>query len=79
MINYSIFRSSFIFSEWEQFEPEYEEISISDSLSLQVERYNNDNIKVVKVISTDPKDYLKSNLMPGNIYKNSDLINLLNN
>ena len=78
MINYSIFRSSFIFSEWEQFEPEYEEITISDSLSLQVERCNNDSFKVVKIISTDPKEYLKGNLMPGNIYKYNDIINFLN-
>ena len=78
MINYSIFRSSFIFSDWERFEPKYEEITVSDSLSLQIERYNNDSVKLVKVISTNPEDYLNSSLTPGNIYKYSGIMNLLN-
>ncbi|MGM0409604.1 MAG: YlzJ-like family protein [Bacillota bacterium] len=74
MINYSIYSSSYIFSEWENFNPEYKEIQLNDNLSLIVEK-NNDNYKVIRIISSNPNDYLNSSIAPGKSYNffNMDL------
>lgn len=67
MINYSIYSSNYVFSEWENFKPEYREIQLNNNLSLIVEK-DNDNYKVIRIISSDPNDYLNTNIAPGKIY-----------
>ena len=75
MINYSLYESSFVFAEWEEFDPEYEEIKLNDSSSLLVEYCDKNSFKIVRLISSDPLDYLNPDFVPGSIHKNNEIVN----
>jgi len=46
--------------------PEYQEIKY-DGVSLLVENTSSGKKRVVKLLSTNPYDYLKTNLLPGSL------------
>lgn len=71
MINYSLYTDECIFADWDDFNPEYEEITTSDGLTLLVERIDAQQVKVFRVISSDPAVYLRDDIMPGTIIKTS--------
>lgn len=73
MINYSIYQSSFVFSEWDDFQPEYDEVTLNNSISLVIEYCNQDSFKIIRLLSTDPADYLKSEFEPGSIHNNYEI------
>lgn len=70
MLNYSIYPLELILEGYENFNPEYEEISLSRGLTLLVEKTESNEIKIRKIVSTDPQDYLRPELQPGSILKN---------
>ncbi|MCG9969721.1 YlzJ-like family protein [Pelotomaculum terephthalicicum JT] len=46
--------------------PEYQEINY-DGVSMVVENTSNGKKRIVKLLSTNPYDYLKTNLQPGSL------------
>ena len=76
MIYYSVLNSSYIFKDWDEFDPQYDEIKISNTLSLIVEYCGHDECKIIRVISSNPNDYLNMDLIPGNIVKSSNLLKI---
>ncbi|MFW6034854.1 MAG: YlzJ-like family protein [Halothermotrichaceae bacterium] len=71
MINYSIYPASMIFQDWDDFEPEYEEINLNDGTTLMIERIDKKQVKIIQVINSDPQKYLTPALTPGSIIKTS--------
>ena len=69
MINYSIYPEDVIFEDMDNFYPEYEILEISSELKIQIERINNKEVKVVKIISTNPGYYLNQKFTPGSVLK----------
>lgn len=69
MILYSVIDPQFVFQGWDDYEPEYKEVQISDSVSMIVEDINEDEAKIVKLISSDPQDFLNQDYAPGSIVK----------
>jgi len=72
MINYSIFTGEYIFSDWEDFKPLYEEYNTVEGISLMVERITPRQIRVERIISSDPAVFLRADIAPG-IIINTDL------
>ncbi|MFW6381760.1 MAG: YlzJ-like family protein [Bacillota bacterium] len=67
-----MFQNEFIFADWEEFEPEYETITLGSNLKLLVERIDNKaDMRVVRVLSTNPRDFLNSRYQPGFVLKYS--------
>lgn len=71
MINYSIYPADVVFNEWDETELKYEEFTTSEGIILQVRRLNDNNVKIDRVISSNPEIYLRNDLAPGCILKNS--------
>lgn len=71
MINYSIYPAELVFNEWDENELDYEELTTREGVILQVIRLNDNNVKIDRVISSDPEVYLRNDLAPGCILKNS--------
>jgi hypothetical protein len=69
MIIYSIIDPDFVFEGWDDFEPEYKEMEVSESVSMLVEDVNEDELRVIKLISSDPQDYLNTDYSPGSLIK----------
>ncbi len=66
-INYSIFPTEMVFEGWEEFEPQFETMEINHGLTLEVERLDQEQVKICRVISSNPQVYLNNNFSPGNI------------
>ena len=73
MILYSVIDPDFVFEGWDDYEPEYKEIKLSDSVNMIVEDINKEEVKIVKLISSDPQDYLNDEYSPGSIIKKSNI------
>ncbi|MFW6022462.1 MAG: YlzJ-like family protein [bacterium] len=71
MINYSIIPNELLFSDYDDFDVNYEEIELDDGLTLMVERIDESSVKVVKIISSNHQDFLRSNIQPGMEIKSS--------
>ncbi len=69
MINYSIYENDLIFENWEDFEPKYKIMKLSDGVKLEIEQINEENFKITQVLSSNPQDYLKTDLNPGTLIK----------
>ncbi|MFW5998648.1 MAG: YlzJ-like family protein [Bacillota bacterium] len=69
MINYSVYENDFVFKNWEEYQPEYEIIDVLPDLKVQVERINENEVKMVQVISSNHHYFLHKNLTPGSILK----------
>lgn len=69
MINYSIYPPEMIFAEYDSFELDYEELNLADGTMLMIERIDNKQAKVAKIISSDPQSYLRADIQPGTILK----------
>ncbi len=69
MINYSIFQSEFIFKDWDDFNPSYKVVEMQNGLKLEVEQVNEESVRIVRIISTNPGDYLRDDITPGSIVK----------
>ncbi len=54
----------------EPFEPVYEEIEYLGAKMI-VEKTAPDHRQIVRIISSNPQDYLRSELQPGQLIKNS--------
>jgi hypothetical protein len=67
MINYSIFPAEMVFEGWEEFEPRFELLEVGQGLTLEVERLDQDRVKISRVISSNPRVYLNSSISPGTI------------
>ncbi len=72
MIHYSIIPLEDIMYEDHLFNPEYKTIKFS-SCWLVVTRCG-DSQKIVRVISSNPNDYLSPELQPGNVFKSDNII-----
>jgi hypothetical protein len=66
MILYSVIPTEVIFEGMENFNPQYEEIQWN-GLTMQIEHVNHNQAKIVKLISTNPQDYLNPNYAPGTV------------
>lgn len=69
MINYSILDNNLIFEDWEDFEPKYKVMELSNGVKLQIEQLEGENYKICQVLSSNPQDYLRNNVIPGNLIK----------
>ena len=69
MLNYSIYPLEMVLEDYDNFEVKYDELILPDSLKILAERIDQEDVKVVKIISTDPQDYLRPELQPGKIIK----------
>lgn len=69
MINYSIYPAEVIFADFDDIDLKYEELSIENSITLVVERIDGRQVKVSQVISSDPQNFLRKDIQPGNILK----------
>lgn len=56
----------------EPFEPTYNEIEYLGAKMI-VEKISADHCQIVRIISTNPQDYLRSELQPGQLIKNSQI------
>ncbi|RQD75407.1 MAG: hypothetical protein D5R97_06025 [Candidatus Syntrophonatronum acetioxidans] len=68
MIIYSAMPLELILEGSSDFSPEYLELE-AGGLKLLVEKYDNQQGKVVRLISSNPHDYLNPLLQPGEIIK----------
>ncbi|MEJ6951654.1 YlzJ-like family protein [Natronospora cellulosivora (SeqCode)] len=71
MINYSIYPPEAVFEDYDDYEIEYEEITLNDGVVLQMERINNQELKVSRIISSNPQNYLRTDIQPGTIIKSN--------
>ncbi len=69
MINYSIYPGELIFADWDEFEPEFKEIETAGGVKLRVKSLTDEQYQIEQVISTNPQDYLKTEIMPGAVIK----------
>ncbi|HHU93202.1 MAG TPA: hypothetical protein GXZ20_08750 [Halanaerobiaceae bacterium] len=69
MLNYSIYPLEMVLEDYDNFEVKYDELILPDGLKILAERIDQEDVKVVKIISTDPQDYLRPELQPGTIIK----------
>lgn len=58
-----------VFEDYDNFDVKYEELSLDNGITLLVEKTEKEEIKIAKMISTDPQDYLRPELQPGSILK----------
>ena len=58
----------------QEYSPNYEEMEYS-GVRMYVERVSNDEYRVVRILSTNPQDYLRKELQPGQIIS----LNLIQN
>jgi YlzJ-like protein len=66
MIIYSVIPSEIIYQGMESFDPHYEEMDM-DGVKLQVERLNQYQAAIVRLISYNPQDYLNPKFAPGTL------------
>ncbi|MFW6029605.1 MAG: YlzJ-like family protein [Halanaerobiales bacterium] len=71
MINYSIYPPELIFDGYEDYQPEYQELSLSDGVILKMERVNQEELQIVRIISSNPQDFIREELQPGTIIKST--------
>ena len=64
-MHYSIFRNSFVFEKWDQFQPKYETINYKENCFLEVEKTGGNQRTINRINSTNPSDYLNTNIYPG--------------
>lgn len=75
MIHYSIYDTSVIFGNQgfglssNQASLNYSDMNI-EGVMVQVSRSNNSEIRIERILSTNPKDYLNPKLQPGSIVGN---------
>lgn len=69
MVNYSIYPAEEVFDGWDEFTPHYEEMTTQEGTTLMVERIDEKQVVISKIISSNPQDYLNSDLSPGVILK----------
>ncbi len=67
MINYSIFPAETVFEGWDEFEPRFEMLELNQGLTLEVERLDQDRVKISRVICSNPQVYLDNNFLPGTV------------
>ncbi len=58
-----------VFADFDDFELKYEELSLEDGTIIMVERIDDKQVKVSKIISSDPQCYLRKDIQPGTILK----------
>ncbi len=75
MINYSLFQAEFVFEEWDNFEPEHEIIELESGKKVIVEK-NKEQFTIERIISSDPVDYLNSDIYPGLKIKDKNQLQL---
>ncbi|MCF6093170.1 YlzJ-like family protein [Microaerobacter geothermalis] len=64
MIIYSTIPLETIFEGWDQFHPQYAEVQMGE-ITMVVEKANNFEAKIVRLISPNPCDYLNPKWAPG--------------
>lgn len=69
MINYSIYPAEMIFADFDDFEVNYEEMTLDDGTTVMTERINDNQVRISKIISSDPKCFLRKDIQPGAILK----------
>ncbi len=69
MINYSIYPSELLFADFDDFEVNYEELTLEDGTTIMVERIDDKQVKVSQIISSDPQCFLRKDIQPGTILK----------
>lgn len=74
MILYTIIPIDTIMEGLGQIQPEYEEISIN-GITVLVEQLGLTEGRIVRVISTDPQDFLNPSFQPGTMINFSPAIN----
>ncbi|MBP1991276.1 YlzJ-like family protein [Paenibacillus eucommiae] len=70
MIYYSVIPSEVIFQGMEDFHPHYEEIQLN-GLTMQVEPIGSNQARIVRLISTNPQDYINPRYTPGTMIEYS--------
>jgi hypothetical protein len=73
MILYSIIPTEVIYQGFDQLNPQYEDI-VMDGCSMQIERINENQAKIVRLYSVNPQDYLNTQFSPGTILTYSPTI-----
>lgn len=66
MIHYTIIPLDVVFEGYDQYNKHYEELSFQ-GVQLQVERLNGAHVRVERLISSDPEDFLNPLYAPGNV------------
>jgi len=69
LINYSIYPSELLFADFDDFEVNYEELTLEDGTTIMVERIDDKQVKVSQIISSDPQCFLRKDIQPGTILK----------
>ena len=75
MIHYSIYDTSVIFGNQgfglssNEANTNYSDINI-EGVMVQVSRSNNSELRIERILSTNPKDYLNPKLQPGALIQN---------
>ncbi|MFW5995725.1 MAG: YlzJ-like family protein [Halanaerobiaceae bacterium] len=75
-INYSIYSPEDIFCGWSEMELKHKTISLNNNLKVVVEKMGNDNFKIDRIISSEPVNYLRNDISPGNIFSIDELLNI---
>jgi hypothetical protein len=73
MILYSIIPTEAIYQGFDQFNPQFEDV-VLDGCSMQIERINENQGRIVRLYSVNPQDYLKPHFSPGSIITYSPTI-----
>lgn len=68
MILWTILPLEMVFAEANSQPPTFDEIEYAGR-TVMVEKIGADNMKVVRVITTDPQDYLRPEFQPGTVLK----------
>lgn len=66
MTHYSIIPEETVFAGYEEFAPDYLELVIN-GISMQVERLNGSQARIVRIYSCDASDYLNPAYAPGSM------------
>lgn len=66
MTIYSIIPEHMIFEDMEQYEPKYSSLSMN-GVELQVEWVNSQQVRVIRLFSVNPSDYMNPSYQPGTV------------
>ncbi|MGB9813570.1 MAG: YlzJ-like family protein [Thermovenabulum sp.] len=67
MILYTTMPMEIIMEGFDKVNINYKEINVKENLRLIIEPIDNFSAKVIRIISSDPMDYLNPEYQPGNI------------
>lgn len=63
-----------IFEGWDDFKPEYRIMELASGVKVEIEQVNENNYKITQILSSNPQDYLRTDITPGKMIKSRPVL-----